>query len=181
MASLVMSSPTASTETRRSTGVANGVADRFDYYRLGMVGQAGLACKTVYLEQGGRFDRDPKPMAVSWPMWLRTFEGDPVAHVRRRSGCCVGTGQDPEAGDGIGQQVPEAGCFLYRPSIDRLFWLSTGGADRSRPLTRHPDHDRGSSASEGLLGGPLSRGRTGRAQRHRESMSGLNYPALQPV
>jgi hypothetical protein len=73
------------------------------------------------------------------------------------------------------RMTPEAGCFPYRPSIDRLFWLGTGGADRSRPLTGHPIHDRGSSASEGLLGGPLSRGRTGRAQRHRESMSGLNY------
>jgi hypothetical protein len=63
----------------------------------------------------------------------------------------------------IRRMTPEAGCFPYRPSIDPLFWLSPGGADRSRPLTGHPIHDGGSSASEGLLGGPLSRGRTGRA------------------
>src|ERR1700760_4812378 len=49
------------------------------------------------------------------------------------------------------RMTPEAGCFPYRPSIDPLFWLSPGGAERSRPLTGHPIHVGGSSASEGLL------------------------------
>jgi hypothetical protein len=56
--------------------------------------EAVLCCEAVYLELGGGFEGDPKPMAVSWAMWL-------PSSVRWRCGGVVVRPEVVESGGGV--------------------------------------------------------------------------------